>query len=143
MLDKKSDSKKFQDIHKKRVSEKIRHLSKKPKKNPLEFIGVLERIVNATVRYDDMDDNDIITYEESYERILTCGIGTALTLIVPATLLTVLFCAMFMSTNLPFEILPNITVKNSNICKFNINIISSNGVNMYLQWMDILCHTLL
>ena len=131
MLDKKSDSKKFQDIHKKRVSEKIRHLSKKPKKNPLEFIGVLERIVNATVRYDDMDDNDIITYEESYERILTCGIGTALTLIVPATLLTVLFCAMFMSTNLPFEILPNITVKNSNICKFNINIISSNGVIMY------------
>ena len=131
MLDKKSDSKKIQDIHKKRVSEKIRHLSKKPKKNPLEFIGVLERIVNATVRYDDMDDNDIITYEESCERILTCGIGTALTLIVPATLLTVLFCAMFMSTNIPFEILPNITVKNSNICKFNINIISSNGVIMY------------
>ena len=143
MLDKKSDSKKFQDIHKKRVSEKIRHLSKKPKKNPLEFIGVLERIVNATVRYDDMDDNDIITYEESYERILTCGISTALTLLVPATLLTLLFCIASMSRSLPFEILPNITVKNSNICKFNKNIISSNGVIMYFQWMDILCHTLL
>ena len=85
----------------------------------MEFIGVLERIVNAIIRYDDMDDNDIITYEESYERILTCGIGTALTLIVPATLLTVLFCAMFMSTNIPFEILPNITVQNTNHCKLH------------------------
>ena len=55
------------------MSEKIRHHSKKPKKNSFEFIGVLERIVNATVRYDDMDDNDIITYEESYKHILKCS----------------------------------------------------------------------
>ena len=101
------------------MSEKIRHHSKKPKKNSFEFIGVLERIVNATVRYDDMDDNDIITYEESYERILTCGIGTALTLLVPATLLTLLFCIASMSRSLPFEILPNITVQNTNHCKLH------------------------
>ena len=82
--------------------------------------GVLERIVNATVRYDDMDDIDIITYEESYERILTCGIGTALTLLVPATLLALLFCIASMSRSLPFEILPNITVQNMNHCKLHL-----------------------
>ena len=127
------------DQLKESTSERTRYHSMKSNSNPLKLnkvmtktnIGVLERIVNATVRYDDMDDIDIITYEESYERILTCGIGTALTLLVPATLLALLFCIASMSRSLPFEILPNITVKNSNICKFNINIISSNGVIMY------------
>ena len=112
--DKKKSKNHHFELSKKRNLMKKKRVMKNLKAKVIKT-NVFERIFNATLRYDDIDNNDIITVEESYERILACGVYTALMLTVPASIMTLLFGIAMVNRQLPIEILPNITVSQRNL----------------------------